>query len=166
MRSTLNEVPPYLGADLTDRYSSACRATDVCGLTPVADSTLEASFWTWEWDPAPQPLVVTAIAKELAGTRVAMLDGPQGLARNGNALRDCERQSAAVGRTPDSRPLLNRPFGGFICSSLDLFSALERAGTNIGPQWIGWRGVGSLSRPHLDDSGQRRSATSGPSEEV
>jgi hypothetical protein len=62
-----------------------------------------------------------------------MLDGPQGLAARGQTLRACERQSAAVGKTPDKRPELAKPFAGFICSSLDIFIALRRAGTQISP---------------------------------
>jgi hypothetical protein len=135
MRSTLEGgVPPYLGADLTDRYSKGCRPIDVCGLTPGDGNTLAARFWTWEWDRAPRPLDVAGLVGELAATRAAMLDGPQGLARKGNAQRDCERQSAAVGKTPDIRPSLGKPFGGFICSSLDLFGALAAAGSTISPR--------------------------------
>lgn len=134
MESSLNgKTPEYLGADLTDRYSKTCRDVDVCGLTPGDDKSLAAKFWFWRWDAFPVPLRVNAIAKELAGTRAAMLDGPQGLAKSGNSLRVCERQSAAVGKTPDTRPDLAKPFAGFIRSSLDLFAALKRAGTNISP---------------------------------
>jgi hypothetical protein len=134
MDSTLNgRSPPYIGGDLTDRYSKGCRDVDVCGLTPGADGTLTASFWFWRWDAAPTALDVDVIADELNGVRAAMLDGPQGLATHGKALRDCERRSAAVGKTPDARPALSRPFAGFICSSLDLFAALKRIGANISP---------------------------------
>ena len=48
-----------------------------------------------------------------------MLDGPQALASRGASLRVCERQSA-IGKTPDKRPGLAKPFAGFICSSLDV----------------------------------------------
>lgn len=133
MKSTLNgEVPEYIGADLTDRYSDGCRDVDVCGLTPV-ENKLAAKFWYWKWDPGLRPLDVSIIASELVATRSAMLDGPQGLASQGNSLRACERLSAAVGNTPDARPCLSRPFAGFICSSLDLFTALKQAGLTISP---------------------------------
>ena len=105
MQSTRSgSVPEYIGADLTDRYSAQCRYIDVCGLTPSGNNRLHAAFWYWSWDPAPQPLDVAAIARELRAARLAMLDGPQALARKGSALRVCERQSAAVGKTPDKRP--------------------------------------------------------------
>lgn len=134
MNSTLKgRVPPYLGGDLTDRYSKNCRDVDVCGLTPGKNDTLTASLWIWRWDAAPKVLEVTVIAKELAATRAVMLDGPQGLATKGKALRECERLSAAAGKTPDKRPELDRPFAGYICSSIDIFAALTRAGTNISP---------------------------------
>ena len=127
MQSTLSaEVPPYIGVDLTDRYSAECRNIDVCGLTPAGSNRLHASFWHWHWDRAPQPLEVTAIANEVRGARVTMIDGPQALAAKGSAVRLCERQSAAVGKTPDTRPSVTKPFAGFICSSLDLFTALKR----------------------------------------
>lgn len=134
MESSLNgNVPEYIGADLTDRYSSQCRDVDVCGLTTDTSGGFRASFWVWRWDPAPQPLDAAAIAAEISAARTALLDGPQGLAVKGSSLRVCERQSAAVGRTPDRRPGLARPFAGFICSSLDLFANLKRIGLAISP---------------------------------
>lgn len=134
MQSTLSaSVPDFIGADLTDRYSAQCRPIDVCGLTPAGNNRLHASFWHWHWDRAPQPLEVAAIAKELRAAHVAMLDGPQALATEGAALRVCERQSAAVGKTPDTRPGITKPFAGFICSSIDLFTALKREGIAISP---------------------------------
>jgi hypothetical protein len=130
--STLKgRVPLYLGADLTDRYAKGCRDVDVCGLTPGEHNKLTASFWFWRWDAAPGPLHVTVIAKELGATRAAMLDGPQGLAAKGKTLRECERRVACVGKTPDKRPSLGGPYAGFICSSLDIFAALRRAGTRV-----------------------------------
>src|SRR5947208_3575356 len=134
MWSTLSApVPEYIGADLTDRYSAQCRGIDVCGLTPAGNTGLRAAFWHWLWDRAPRPLDVAAIANEIRAARVAMLDGPQALARKGDSLRLCERQSAAVGKTPDTRPSLSTPFGGFICSSIDLFTALKCSGIAISP---------------------------------
>lgn len=141
-------IPRYLGADLTDRYANGCKDIDVCGLTPGVENKLAASFWSWRWDSAPRALDVTVIAKELTPTQAAMLDGPQGLATKGEALRACERQAAAVGKTPDRRPELGRPFAGFICSALDLFEALRRAGTNISPpRFLG--GVSEVYPGHI-----------------
>jgi hypothetical protein len=131
--SLKGKVPKYVGADLTDRYSGHCRDVDVCGLTPAESGKQRATFWYWHWDPAPKPLDVAVVAKELAEATVSMMDGPQALAIKGNTLRLCERQSAAVGKTPDARPALSKPFAGFICSSLDLFNALKRVGTRISP---------------------------------
>ncbi len=51
MRSTREgNAPSYLGIDLTDRYATACRAIDVCGLTPTEDGRFFPSFWQWLWD--------------------------------------------------------------------------------------------------------------------
>jgi hypothetical protein len=148
MHSTLKDsVPPYLGVDLTDRYAKNCRDIDVCGLTHGENGTLTASFWVWQWDAGPGALDVTVIANELSAARAAMLDGPQGLATAGEALRVCERCSAAAGKTPDKRPV-GRPFAGFICSSLDIFAELKRAGTNISPpRFLG--GVSEVYPAHI-----------------
>jgi hypothetical protein len=130
------DVPPYLGIDLTDRYAVECRPIDVCGLKPTENGDLISSFWHWEWDPGGMPLnieAIEAIVEELKASKAAMLDGPQGLATPGNALRGCESQSGAAGKTPDVRPRPGSPFAGFICSSLDLFAALERARVRISP---------------------------------
>ena len=149
MNSSISgKVPEYLGGDLTDRYSSGCRDIDLCGLTPIANNRLAATFWYWSWDAAPKPLDVTVIAAELTAARTTMLDGPQGLATAGTGLRACERQSAAVGKTPDRRPDLAEPFAGFICSSLDIFAALKRAGIPISPpSFVG--GVSEVYPGHI-----------------
>ncbi len=134
MFSTLKgPVPSYVGVDLTDRYSKGCRDIDVCGLTRISERELGASFWFWPWDIAPKPLEVGPIARELAQTKSAMFDGPQALAAPGASIRLCERKSAAVGKTPDSPPEIEKPSAGFICSSLDIFDALKFAGLDIGP---------------------------------
>jgi hypothetical protein len=76
MRSTLQEpVPPYIGVDLTDRYSRNCRPSDVCGLRRNGNDTFTASFWLWQWDAAPKMLDVTSIVMELTAARAAMFDG-------------------------------------------------------------------------------------------
>jgi len=62
-----------------------------------------------------------------------MLDGPQGLARVGKKIRTCERILAAAGKTADVRPPISQPYGGFIASSLDLFTALHAAEVFVVP---------------------------------
>jgi hypothetical protein len=132
MRSTLSgPLPAYIGVDLTDRYSRQCRDIDICGLNPIRDGSLQSSFWSWSWDRPPLPLALGAVAEEIHAAKLIMVDGPQALAAKGATLRECERQSAAVGKTPDSPPPLTQPFAGFIRSSLDLFGALRRAGIVI-----------------------------------
>ena len=149
MNSTLKtSVPEYVGADLTDRYSKACRHIDVCGLSSDGNNTLAASFWFWQWDAGPGRPDVSKISSELKATRAAMFDGPQGLATKGRDLRVCERQSAAVGKTGDSLPSLTRPFAGFIRSSLDIFAALRQAGVEISPaRFLG--GVSEVYPGHI-----------------
>ena len=149
MDSTLKtSVPEYVGADLTDRYSKACRHIDVCGLSSDGNNTLAASFWFWQWEAGPGRPDVSKISSELKATRAAMFDGPQGLATRGRDLRVCERQSAAVGKTGDNLPSLTRPFAGFIRSSLDIFAALRQAGVEISPaRFLG--GVSEVYPGHI-----------------
>lgn len=131
MQSTRNgPPPPYLGIDLTDRYSKSCRPIDVCGLTPEDDGYLSAEFWAWKWDPAGEPIDVGPLLPEVAH---AMLDGPQGLATPRETMRSCERAVGAAGKTPyklteESAAL---PFAGFVRSSLELFEALDKAGVEL-----------------------------------
>ena len=144
MKSSLaGTVPPYISADLTDRYSIRCRAIDLCGLRPAANRSLKASFWHWYWDPAPKPLDVGVVAQELPSARCSTIDGPQGLARPGQPMRSCDRRTAAAAKVPDARPSRAQPFGGFMCSSLDLFDALAHAGLEISPTSPG-RGVSEV----------------------
>lgn len=131
----------YIGADLTDRYSNARRAIDVCGLICDEKNRLHADFWKWNW-PAPQskldPASIAAIVAEVNSARSTMLDGPQGFASIGRKMRECERLCGAVGKTPDKKPQLNQPFAGYILSSIELFSAFAQAGVNVSPP--GFRG--------------------------
>lgn len=138
MRTTLTgSIPPYLGVDLTDRYSQSCRPIDVCGLTPISAGGFSARFWTWEWETSIQGLKIEGIETELHNAKCIMIDGPQGLASTTNTKsgRDCERECKRVSaRTPSTRPSdLKQPFAGYICSSLDLFEALAKSGLPISP---------------------------------
>jgi hypothetical protein len=128
---------------LTDRYARAPRAIDVCGLTPLPGGTFAARFWTWTWDAAPGPLEVGHLVDEVRLARVAMLDGPQGLARPPAAMRACERLTGAPGKTPHQRPPFYVPFAGFIHSSVELFAALHAAGLAISPV-AGQQGCGEV----------------------
>lgn len=150
MTSTLRTgVPEYIGADLTDRYSKACRSIDVCGLSSDANNTLAAQFWLWHWDAGPGTLDVSVVSSEVRVAKAATFDGPQALATRGQDLRACERQSAAIGKTGDSLPPLTRPFAGFIRSSLDIFAALRQSGVEISPD----RFLGGVSEVYPDTSG-------------
>lgn len=121
----------YLGADLTDRYARRPKPIDVCGLMPAPDGSLLADFWTWEW-PSGDGLDIGEVIAELGPDTLAMLDGPQGLARPPERMRTCERLVGAAGKTPSLRPpLSSKPFTGFVLSGLDLFTALSRAGVPI-----------------------------------
>jgi hypothetical protein len=56
-------------------------------------------------------------------------------------MRRCDRLAAAAAKVPDKRPSCAMPFGGFACSSLDLFTGLFRDGLEISPSPPG-HGVG------------------------
>lgn len=141
MNSTWNRaetIPPYLGADLTDRYSggNAPRAIDVCGLVPD-EKHLHARFWTWGWDPGCEVLDVTEIAREIRNARWTIIDGPQALAAVGSTMRVCERICGAAGQTNcdwksiERSKCLHKPFAGFVLSSLELFRDLKAEGLEI-----------------------------------
>jgi hypothetical protein len=134
MKTTRGKQPAdYLGADLTDRHSKGRRAVDVCGLSCGEENRLRAAFWQWEWLAPQGNLDLSSIAPEVRIAKSTMLDGPQGLASIGESLRACERQSGAVGKTPDTMPALGQPFAGYIRSSIELFSAFAQAGFNVSP---------------------------------
>ena len=131
--NTREHPPPYLGADLTDRYARGCRPIDVCGLRPGSDGSLAARFWQWTWPEPERPLQVGAVAAEIGAARSTMLDGPQGLAARGRRLRAAERACAAAGKTPDELAELRGPYAGFVRSSVELFAALHASGIAISP---------------------------------
>ncbi len=135
MKSTadFHDPAPYIGADLTDRHARARRPIDVCGLWPAPEDTLAARFWSWTWPAASEPLQVEAIATEIRSARAAMLDGPQALAAADHDQRACERALRAPGKTPDHLQATNKPFSGYLRSSVELFAALHGCGIRISP---------------------------------
>ena len=137
----IGEVPPFLGADLTDRYARNVRPIDVCGLAPEGVG-FTVRFWTWTWDPAPNAVDADWVVKEFE-SRASMLDGPQALARVPEKMRACERLTGAPGKTPHQRPALHLPFAGFVNSALDLFAALQSSGVPISPA-AGLHGCGEV----------------------
>lgn len=143
----------YVGVDLTDGTLAFPRAIDVCGLRREGDG-LCANFWTWTVANGG-PSNVAALLPEVRTARGVVIDGPQALADVGKNLRDCERELRTPGRTPDSLASAMGPFSGFVRSSVDLFSAFQRAGVSIGPlrlsgavaeQYPGanWKGLAGL----------------------
>jgi hypothetical protein len=141
----------YLGVDLTDRYAKMSRANDVCGLTCAEPSRLCAAFWQWQWASPQAKLDVSTIVHEVRAAKSTMFDGPQGLAPIGKTLRVCEQQSGAPGKTPDTVPILGRPFAGFIRSSIELFSALAQSGFSISPAGF----IGGVSEVYPGDIWRR-----------
>ncbi len=122
----------FIGIDLTSAFAQgAARAIDVA----ILSDELEVSFALARWPtgaevvarsaPAFRAMLEQAVPPHHRDV-VWAIDGPQGLSKSGAAMRLCERQLAAPGRTPDTLPLpeSTQPFHGFIRSSVDLFAAL------------------------------------------
>ena len=127
MKTTFRgEIPPYIGAVLTDRFEENPAPIDVCGLT-YGPAGVEAAFWEWHWDTGGGALNHGPIREEIQGCRLAVLDAPQGLAKPGASMRQCEFASHALNKTPDSRSLIAL-VAGYVNSSLDFFLALQKAG--------------------------------------
>lgn len=83
--------------------------------------TLEVAFSEWEYESAG----IGMVADE--DKVVVAIDGPQGLAKNGAKLRECERLLGAPGKTPDHLPVPDgTPFAGFIRGSVELFRELVK----------------------------------------
>jgi len=126
METSLTEdIPPFIGADLTDRYSPSCRPISVCGMRPYGNR-IKAKFWIWTWTPGPADLSPNGIKQELIKTQVVLLDGPQGVATAGRKMRDSERQLCTQAKTGDTRNTLRDFCKGFVESSLDLFDVILR----------------------------------------
>jgi len=104
---------------------------DVCGLEPNG-AGLIAHFWKWSWG-LPGNVSVSAVLHEVRAARSLMLDAPQGLAQPGRSIRCSERTLGAAGKTGDTCPPLTQVYGGFICSSVELFAAFHGAGLSISP---------------------------------
>ena len=129
MKTPCKEHAKYIGGDLTDGYARSPRAADICGLDPQ-EGRLVARFWTWTYESGIAD--VSALVPEVTAARGTVLDGPHALANKGAALRECERLTAAAGKTPGDFPEPTRPFAGFIRTSVELFAALDKAGVSIG----------------------------------
>jgi hypothetical protein len=127
MRTFCQDVASYLGADLTDAYSRRARDVDVCGLDLVGGA-LAARFWRWTYEGGTDD--VSALLPEVRAARGAVLDGPQALARPGATMRESERLLGAAGKTPSTTPTKG-PFSGFVRTSVELFTAFDRAGTPV-----------------------------------
>lgn len=127
MRTTFRgDIPPYIGAVLTDRFAESPAPVDVCGISS-GPAGVEAAFWEWHWDAGGGPVNHGPIREEIQACRLAVLDAPQGLARPGQRMRQCEIAAHAPTSTPDSRDRISSA-PGYITSSLDFFLALQKAG--------------------------------------
>ncbi len=141
----------FVGIDLTSAFAKSLRPIDVA----VLDDQLNVNFFTVAWAGAEAVigrnasfLTQTLLAQIPVGQSeriVVAMDGPQGLAAVGNAMRACERILGTPGRTPSTLPPAEEtgaPFQGYIRSSVDLFAGLVAAT----PSWplAGLSGVGNL----------------------
>jgi predicted nuclease with RNAse H fold len=119
----------FVGWDLTDPYSRACRPVDIAEV----DTRGRVRFSEVRWPAAPSrggdfDPVVLAAAFTVGAEDVLVVDGPQALARPGAQVREAERLLRAPGRTPDVLPVPGRPFCGFVRGSVLLFAGLRARG--------------------------------------
>ena len=128
MKTTFRgDIPPYLGAVLTDRFEAEPRPITVCGLTRRIGGYLEVALWEWHWDPGDGPVNHGPLREEIQECRLAVLDAPQGLAKPGQPRRQCEIISHSSTPTPDHRNRIST-LPGYVNSSLDFFLALQKSG--------------------------------------
>lgn len=119
----------FVGWDLTDPYSRACRPVDIAEVDPGGRVRFKEARWParpsrgGDFDP-----VALASVFPVSGGEVIVVDGPQALARPGATVREAERLLRAPGRTPDVLPVLGRPFSGFVRGSVLLFAGLRARG--------------------------------------
>ncbi|WNG40108.1 DUF429 domain-containing protein [Archangium violaceum] len=119
----------FVGWDLTDPYSRACRPVDIAEVDTRGQVRFSEAHWParpsreGDFDPAH-----LAAAFPVGAEDVLVVDGPQALARPGASVREAERLLRAPGRTPDVLPEPGRPFSGFVRGSVLLFAGLRVRG--------------------------------------
>ncbi|QSQ21439.1 DUF429 domain-containing protein [Pyxidicoccus parkwayensis] len=119
----------FVGWDLTDPYSRACRPVDIAEVDSRGRVRFSEARWptrparSRDFDPASLAAAFTVDSDD-----VLVVDGPQALARQGATVREAERLLRAPGRTPDVLPELGRPFSGFVRGSVLLFAGLRARG--------------------------------------
>jgi len=108
----------FIGMDMVDGCKPSPKKVDIAFL----DHSLVCTFATWDFDPQGRGLFPGQLRPP---GFILAIDGPQGLAGSpGDRMRKCERAGGAAGKSPYDFPPLNRPFAGFIVSSVRLFAAL------------------------------------------
>jgi len=112
----------FIGLDMVDGCRPSPRKVDLASL----DRSLVCTFDQWDFDSSGKGLFPGQLGP--AGFVLA-IDGPQGLAGSpGDLMRKCERVGGVAGKTPYDFPPLDRPFAGFIVSSVRLFATLWQSG--------------------------------------
>lgn len=105
----------FVGVDLTDPYAMHPRQVTQAILT----NSLEIAFKEWAYEASGSGLKTSQEDEILA------IDGPQGLARPGSTMRQCERTLGTPGKTPDALPVAgSKPFAGYVRGSVELFREL------------------------------------------
>jgi len=115
----------YIGIDLTDAHSRGRRAVDLAVLHPQGQFTFSVAEWPeGDIDPASVAQMLTGTDWDHSQT-VFVIDGPQGLATPQENCRKAERRLGAPARTPWRLPQPgDRPFAGYIRTSIEFFSVL------------------------------------------
>ena len=112
----------FIGLDMVDGCRPSPRKVDLAFL----DRSLVCAFDQWDFDPSGKGLFPGQLKPP---GFVLAIDGPQGLAGSpGDPMRRCERAGGVAGKSPYDFPPLNRPFAGFIVSSVRLYVTLWQSG--------------------------------------
>ncbi len=111
----------FIGLDMVDGCRPSPRKVDIAFL----DRSGVCTFEQWDFDASGKGLSPGQLAPP---GFVLAIDGPQGLAACiDDRMRRCEQAGRAAGKSPYAFPSLNKPYGGFVTSSIALFVALWRS---------------------------------------
>jgi NAD(P) transhydrogenase len=114
----------FVGIDLTDPFARTSRPVTLA----LMDRWRRVRFVTWTYDPTGERMIPEHVAAE--GFVVA-IDGPQGLAARGRAMRQAERVLRAPGKSGEALAGAGKPYAGFIRGSVELFGALRKSGLGL-----------------------------------
>ena len=122
----------FVGIDLTDPFSRACRANDIALVTAPGTATFDLLPWQLGGSLHFAELAAEISRRFPRQEHFLVIDGPQALATPGNCRRHCEALTRTPARTPDLLPELDgKPFAGYVRGSVLLWRELINAGWEV-----------------------------------